>query len=84
MDAKQRAAEADFILTNPAYHEAMQAVRAAITRSMFECDVKDDDGRRHYKRLMDCSLMFENALRGFVQTGQIEESKLKNKKRWLG
>lgn len=80
MDAKQRAAEADQILSNPVFKEAMAGIRKAITNSIYQTDWRDVESLQHYKRLMDCADMFENRLRMYLQDGLIEADKLKRKK----
>lgn len=82
-DLVKRGAEAEMLFNTPAFNEALEAVERSVLRGIEDCDWRDTEGLKHYKLFLDCSKAFRALLRGYIQTGKIEERLLQRPKRTL-
>lgn len=75
MSPTDRAEYARAIQENPAYKEALEAVKAEIYRMFGTSGPNEKEAREHYWRLHEAMAMFERVLAGYIKTGELEEMK---------
>lgn len=76
MSPIDRAEYARAIQENPAYKEALEAVKAEIYRMFSSSGPNEKDAREHYWRLHEAAAMFERVLTGYIKTGELEQMKM--------
>jgi hypothetical protein len=72
----QRGIDAATVLENPAYKEAMTALRAEIINSWKDCPVRDAEGQLLLLQLAKLSDKFEAILTGMIESGKLSVRKL--------
>lgn len=71
-----RGVEAANVLANPAYQEAMKALRETVIAKWREVGVRDTEGLRLTHQLMTLADTFESLLSGYVEAGKFAAHKL--------
>lgn len=71
-----RGLEASQVLGNPAYQEAMQALRETVVAKWKECGLRDEQGQKITLQMMKLTDTFEGLLYGFVEAGKHAKHKL--------
>jgi hypothetical protein len=71
-----RGADASQVLGNPAFLEAMKALREAVVAKWKEVSLRDIEGQRLTLQMMKLADTFEGLLCGFVEAGKFAQNKL--------
>ena len=71
-----RGLEASQVLENPAYREAMEALKASIVAKWKECPLRDKEGQTLTLQMMRLADTFEAILSGYVEAGKYAAHKL--------
>lgn len=72
-----RGLEAAQVLTNQAYIDAMEQLRADVIAGWKDCPIRDAEGQRLFLQLAKVTEKFEATLRGYVEGGRYAEHKIK-------
>jgi hypothetical protein len=64
---------ASLLQNNPAFKEAMSAVRGTYTQAMINSDPNDAARREHFHRCIHSLTDIESALTAFIQSGTLEK-----------
>ena len=67
---------ADLVLTNPAYVEAMARMKSDIVSEWEKCPVRDREGQLLLLQLVKLAAKFEASLNGMVQGGKLSQHKI--------
>ena len=70
------ARNADLVLTNTAYVEAMARMKAEVVATWRACPVRDREGQLLLLQLAKLADKFETLLSGMVQTGKLAQHKI--------
>lgn len=71
-----RGVEASQILDNPAYVEAMAALKASIVAKWKEVSLRDSEGQKLTLQMMKLADTFEGILAGYIEAGKYAQHKL--------
>lgn len=71
-----RGLDASQVLGNPAYQEAMKALRESVVAKWKEVSLRDSEGQRLTLQMMKLADTFEGLLSGFVEAGKYANHKL--------
>jgi hypothetical protein len=71
-----RGLSASQVLENPAYIEAMEALKASIVNKWKECSLRDKEGQTLTLQMMRLADTFEGLLSGYVEAGKLAHRKL--------
>lgn len=78
---ERRAMAASLLQNNPAFREAVTAVRGAYTESMINSDPNDAARREHFHRCIHSLTDVESVLTAFIQSGNLEQLMLKKQEK---
>jgi transposase len=68
------------LLNDPLLHEALQETRKEIIQMWEATPARDAEAREWLWKLHQASMKFENALRGYIDSGQVATEHLKHEK----
>lgn len=71
-----RGVEATQVLSNPAYQEAIAALKASVVAKWREVSVRDKEGLVLTHQLMTLADTFEQLLAGYVEAGKYAQHKI--------
>lgn len=74
--AVQRGFEAAQVLDNPAYRNAMDALKSQIVDEWKRCPVRDQEGQLLLLQLAKLAEKFEGTLTGMVEGGKLAQHKI--------
>jgi hypothetical protein len=72
-----RAEHAHRLLNDQLLQDALAAIRADLVQQWVDCPVRDEKGKEICWQLMKTATMFENLLRGHIETGKLAQVNLK-------
>ena len=71
-----RAQDALRVLDNPAYQQAMRALKADIVATWKSCPVRDQEGQLLLLQLAKLAEKFDGLLTGYVEAGKLAQHKI--------
>ncbi len=71
-----RGREAQQVLDNPAYKQAMETLRTAVVEQWKDCPIRDKEGQTLLLQLAKLCDKFEGILGGVVETGKMSQHKI--------
>lgn len=71
-----RGQEAQQVLSNQAYIEAIDQLRQDVVKAWKACPIRDTEGQRLYLQLAKLTDKFDAILAGYVETGKLAEHKI--------
>jgi hypothetical protein len=71
-----RGSDAQLVLDNPAFQEAMESLKAKIVIDWRSCPIRDVEGQQIYLQLAKLADVFEGTLVGIINRGKISERKI--------
>jgi hypothetical protein len=72
----QQGLDAHMVLENPAYKEAMAALRGQVIEQWKACPIRDREGQMLLLQLAKLADKFEGILGGMVQSGRLAQHKI--------
>lgn len=71
-----RGREAQQVLDNPAYKQAMETLRNAVVSQWKDCPIRDKEGQTLLLQLAKLSDKFEGILGGIIESGKMAQHKI--------
>jgi hypothetical protein len=72
-----RAERARLLLEDQLLREALDAIKAEVTRAWIDCPQRDKDGKEALWQLAKTADKFEALLTGYIETGKLARANLK-------
>jgi len=75
MQVSQRGQEAQQVLANPAYIQAIAQMKLDVIEAWKGCPIRDTDGQRLYLQIAKLAEKFDTMLHDYVEAGRFAEMK---------